>query len=172
MKLSEKFFVGALGGIIGAVITILITGTYDTNVQDKPADATFNTITCKSINVTQDNGTPAVSISGNDITGGEIFVFGKDPIGGTAIHLGSGTINCQTIYVLRSDGRPAIDITGKGDRKHGYIMMYGEDDNHGRVNIYAGWSDDLGDNKTFKNDAGLSVSGTIYYKDAHRTSER
>ena len=34
MKLSEKFFVGALGGIIGAVITILITGTYATNVQD------------------------------------------------------------------------------------------------------------------------------------------
>lgn len=172
MKLSEKFVIGALGGIIGAVITILITSTTPLTAKDKPVDAAFGTITCKEINVTQDNGNPAVTITGD--YGGSISVYRKyDRLSSPSISMNDDTIRCGEIYILRPDGKPAIDITSGGAyRKHGYIMVYGQDNDHGRVNVYGGWSDDIGDNKTMKNDAALSVSGTIFSREFNRIAAR
>lgn len=179
MKLSEKFFVGALGGIIGAVITILITSTTPLTAKDKPVDATFNAITCKEINVIRPDGWPAVTIYGSDINGGLLYVYDKemmdvDPeahfMGNPAIHLGYGRIICKNINVVDGDGRPTVEIKGGGDySKYGYVLVHGQDSDHGDVLMAGGWTDKLSDNT--KNEAMLSA-GSVYSKNFIRTRAR
>ena len=109
---SKEWLYAVIGGVVGAVLVMVVFSVLPTGPQTEVGNTEFGTITCREIRVIDSDGDLKSAISGDE-HGGQVAVFGRGGNAGIKVGEYGGRIG---VYSENSNGRLVLSVSkdGKG----------------------------------------------------------